>query len=80
MDIGDLRNTVPDRHRKSREEKEWLTRLVMNKVKDDEGVEDEAGESARPHSRIERHHQRRRPQGKQGWPASQDPFRPPTFV
>lgn len=62
MDVGDLRKKVLDRHRKGREEKEWLIRILISEVKDNEGVEDEAGNSTKPHfSRIERRHQRRRP-------------------
>ena len=62
MDVGDLRKTVLDRHRKGREEKEWLIRILISEVKDNEGVEDEAGKSTKPHfNRIERRHQRRRP-------------------
>lgn len=41
MDVADLRKTVLDRHRKGREEKEWLIKILMSEVKDDEGVEDE---------------------------------------
>jgi hypothetical protein len=41
MDVGDLRRTVLDLHRKGREEKEWLIRILMDDVKGDEGVEDE---------------------------------------
>lgn len=38
MDVGDLRKTVLDRYRKGRDEKVWLIEMLMEDVKDDEGV------------------------------------------
>lgn len=38
MNMGDLRKTVLDRHRKGRDEREWLIKILMEDVKDDEGA------------------------------------------
>lgn len=38
MDVGDLRKTVLDRHRKGEDEREWLIKILMDDVKDDEGI------------------------------------------
>ena len=38
MDVGDLRKTVLDRYRKGRDERVWLIEILMEDVKDDEGV------------------------------------------
>ncbi|KAG9202159.1 hypothetical protein G6514_004596 [Epicoccum nigrum] len=38
MDVGDMRKTVLDRHRKDEDEREWLIKIFMEDVKDDVGA------------------------------------------